>query len=135
MARRAAPTASQASSDLVERERGLSVLGECVDAVRPDSRAASTFLAGEAGVGKTALLQRFCDERADDARVLWGACDALFTPRPLGPFLDIAESTGGDLADRGRVRSRNLRARGRADARPADAVADDPRGGGCSLGG
>ena len=24
------------------------------------------------------------------ARVLWGACDALFTPRPLGPFLDAA---------------------------------------------
>ena len=99
MARRAAPTASQTSSDLVERERELSVLGECVDAVRTSSRGRLAFLAGEAGVGKTALLQRFCDERADDARVLWGACDALFTPRPLGPFLDIAESTGGDLAD------------------------------------
>src|SRR5439155_1741128 len=30
-------------------------------------------------------------------RVLWGGCDALFTPRPLGPFLDIAEEAGGEL--------------------------------------
>ena len=30
--------------------------------------------------------------------MLWGGCDALFTPRPLGPFVDIAESTGGELA-------------------------------------
>ena len=31
--------------------------------------------------------------------MLWGACDVLFTPRPLGPFVDIAELVGGDLAD------------------------------------
>jgi DNA-binding CsgD family transcriptional regulator len=99
MARPALPTSTHTSSELVERERELSMLGACVDAVRTSSRGRLVFLAGEAGVGKTALLQRFCDDRADGARVLWGACDALFTPRPLGPFLDIAESTGGDLAD------------------------------------
>ena len=33
-----------------------------------------------------------------DARVLWGACDALFTPRPLGPLHDIARQTHGRLA-------------------------------------
>ena len=27
-----------------------------------------------------------------------GACDALFTPRALGPLLDVAEQTGGELA-------------------------------------
>jgi len=47
-------------------------------------------------VGKTALARRFCDDQGL-ARVLWGACDALFTPRPLGPFLDIAQATGGEL--------------------------------------
>jgi tetratricopeptide (TPR) repeat protein len=30
--------------------------------------------------------------------VLWGACDALHTPRPLGPFLDVADQAGGELA-------------------------------------
>ena len=31
------------------------------------------------------------------ARVLWGSCERLFTPRALGPFLDIAEHAGLDL--------------------------------------
>ena len=53
---------------------------------------------GEAGVGKTALLRGFCDARAAPVRVLWGACDPLFTPRPLGPLLDIAAAVGGELA-------------------------------------
>ena len=29
--------------------------------------------------------------------MLWGACDALATPRPLCPLIDIAETTQGDL--------------------------------------
>jgi DNA-binding CsgD family transcriptional regulator len=56
------------------------------------------LLGGEAGIGKTALARAFCDRHGDDARVLWGACDALRTPRPLGPLLDIAREAGGELA-------------------------------------
>ena len=33
------------------------------------------------------------------ARFLSGACDPLFTPRPLGPFLDVAEQTDGRLEE------------------------------------
>ena len=97
MARPAVQTSSDAPSDLIERGDELSMLGDCVEAVRSSSRGRLVLVGGEAGVGKTALLTRFCEDRADGARVLWGACDALFTPRPLGPFLDIAESTGGEL--------------------------------------
>lgn len=57
------------------------------------------LVGGEAGVGKTALVQRFCDEQGGAARVLWGACDALFTPRPLGPLLDIARATEDGLGE------------------------------------
>src|SRR5262249_27619946 len=57
------------------------------------------LISGEAGVGKTALLRAFCDEQVASARVLWGSCDALFTPRPLGPFVDVAAQTGGELDD------------------------------------
>src|SRR4030065_2622772 len=64
------------------------------------------LLGGEAGVGKTALLRRFCLLHRETARAFWGACDPLFTPRPLRPLLDIAERTGG-----GR---RGARARGRS---------------------
>ena len=55
------------------------------------------FVVGEAGVGKTVLLRLFCEEVAGLARILSGACDPLFTPRPLGAFSDIAEAVGGDL--------------------------------------
>src|SRR5262249_51137277 len=33
------------------------------------------------------------------ARWLWGYCDGLFTPRPLGPLLDLAGQLGGELED------------------------------------
>ena len=55
------------------------------------------FLCGEAGVGKTVLLRHFCDSLPVEARALWGLCDPLFTPRPLGPLVDIAQETGGTL--------------------------------------
>src|SRR6266508_4389882 len=98
--RKVAPiTASNGSSELLERARELSMLGECLEGVQRSSRGQVVLAGGEAGVGKTALLRRFCDEHRRSARVLWGACDVLFTPRPLGPFLDIAESTGGELAE------------------------------------
>ena len=29
--------------------------------------------------------------------MLWGACDSLFTPRALGPLIEIARVTGGDF--------------------------------------
>ena len=53
------------------------------------------LVGGEAGVGKTALVRLFAAEHTNDARVVWGACEALFTPRPLGPVYDIVESLEG----------------------------------------
>jgi predicted ATPase len=54
------------------------------------------LVAGEAGVGKTALLEAL-HEQVPDARWLWGACEGSFTPRPLGPVYDAAAQVGGDL--------------------------------------
>ena len=53
-------------------------------------------MAGEAGVGKSALVEQL---RSDlpDARWSRGACDGLFTPRPLGPLFDLAAQLGGEL--------------------------------------
>jgi DNA-binding CsgD family transcriptional regulator/tetratricopeptide (TPR) repeat protein len=86
------------SSELLERAHELSTLRECLEAVRHSSLGRVVLVGGEAGIGKTALLRGFCDEHRRSARVLWGRCEALFTPPPLGPFLEIAESTDGELA-------------------------------------
>jgi DNA-binding CsgD family transcriptional regulator len=88
---------SAGESELLERTSHLEVLSRLHDAVARTSRGAMVLVGGEAGVGKTALLQRFCDGLDGSARVLWGACDPLFTPRPLGPILDIAAAAGGDF--------------------------------------
>ena len=54
---------------------------------------------GEAGAGKTVLLRRFCEDHRATARILWGGCDALHTPAPLAPLLDVAQITGGELVE------------------------------------
>jgi predicted ATPase len=54
------------------------------------------LVGGEPGVGKTSLVRAFTQRI--DARVLWGACDPLETPRPFGPLQDVADAVGGELA-------------------------------------
>lgn len=44
-------------------------------------------MSGEAGIGKTSVLKALA---APHGQVWWGACDALETPLPLAPLLDIA---------------------------------------------
>lgn len=83
--------------ELLERADEISALREYLREVAAGS-GRLVAISGEAGVGKTALLRRFCVEQADSAQVLWGNCDVLFTPRPLGPLFEIAEATGGELA-------------------------------------
>ena len=50
----------------------------------------TVLIGGEAGIGKTALVEQFVSQHCSSARRLWGACEAFFTPRPLGPLYDIA---------------------------------------------
>ncbi len=84
-------------SGIVERAEELAELERALAAAREHGTGSLVLLAGEAGVGKTALLQSFCDAQAAPVRVLWGACEPLLTPRPLGAFLDVAEEVGGEL--------------------------------------
>jgi DNA-binding CsgD family transcriptional regulator/tetratricopeptide (TPR) repeat protein len=90
---------SDRSGELLERSGQLSALGESLSAVLTGSEGRLILVGGEAGVGKTALLRRFCDEQSHSARILWGACDALLTPGPLGPLFDIADLTGGEMQE------------------------------------
>jgi DNA-binding SARP family transcriptional activator/DNA-binding NarL/FixJ family response regulator/tetratricopeptide (TPR) repeat protein len=49
---------------------------------------------GEAGVGKSALVRAWSAAAQERAVVLWGACDPLSSPRPLGPLVDVAARLG-----------------------------------------
>jgi DNA-binding CsgD family transcriptional regulator/tetratricopeptide (TPR) repeat protein len=97
--------------ELLEREPALaSLAGYAAEARRGDGRL--ILVGGEAGVGKTALVERF-QQSLPDARWSWGACDGLFTPRPLGPLYDLAGQLGGpllDLCSRGAGREELFRA-------------------------
>jgi DNA-binding CsgD family transcriptional regulator/tetratricopeptide (TPR) repeat protein len=88
-----------AATVLLERERELSALDECLEAVRHGACGRIVLVSGEAGAGKTALLRRFSEECDRSVRVLWGGCDPLFTPSPLGPLFVIAEYAGGELEE------------------------------------
>src|SRR5689334_13247267 len=82
---------------LLERSDELARLDAILAEIARTSRGRMVLVGGEAGVGKTALLRELCDTRS--TRVLWGACDAMFTPRPLGPFFEIGEAAGGELQE------------------------------------
>jgi DNA-binding CsgD family transcriptional regulator len=48
------------------------------------------FVTGEAGIGKSALIKVFLKQVEDKSVQFTGACDFLFTPRPLAPLYDLA---------------------------------------------
>jgi DNA-binding CsgD family transcriptional regulator/tetratricopeptide (TPR) repeat protein len=75
--------------ELVERGAYLAGLAEHL-AAAAGGHGRLILVGGEAGIGKTTLVRTFADEHAQGARVLWGACDGLFTPQPLRPLLDMA---------------------------------------------
>ena len=77
---------------LLERQEQLEILNRCFQ----EARAASgklVLVAGGAGLGKSSLVEHFVSEHRREARTLWGGCDALSTPRPLGPVYEIAAQT------------------------------------------
>lgn len=63
-------------------------------------------LVGEAGVGKTSLIDAFVRRVGDRARVFRSACDDLSIPEPLGPLYDLVRAARLNLAVAGSGGSR-----------------------------
>lgn len=83
--------------DLLERERDLAELNGLFEAARRGAGQVA-LVRGEAGIGKTALIEHFVRSHRHTARILKGYCDPLLTPSVLGPLHDIARLLGGDLS-------------------------------------
>src|SRR4030095_12357251 len=75
---------------LLERDDALAALVRALAASHPQGQVAT--VSGEAGVGKTALLEALADQ-SPTASFLWGACAALGPPGPLGPALAMLAAT------------------------------------------
>src|SRR5580692_5664871 len=80
---------------LLERKTALDALAELAGQAR-SGEGQLVLLEGEAGVGKSSLLEQFTHD-LPGSRLLPGACDGMFTPRPLGPLFDIAQQVHGRL--------------------------------------
>jgi DNA-binding winged helix-turn-helix (wHTH) protein/tetratricopeptide (TPR) repeat protein len=90
---------------LLERQEALSALATAMDSALK-GQGAVCLVYGEAGIGKSSLCNAFV-AGLRSVRVLRGSCEALFSPRPLGPLYDFVGQL--DAAARGLI--------GLADAR------------------
>lgn len=72
-------------AEIVEQQARVVTRGGCL-----------VWLSGEAGVGKTSVVRAVGGRLR--TRILTGACDAMTTPRPLGPLLDMAATGGHRIA-------------------------------------
>ncbi|AZO01238.1 helix-turn-helix transcriptional regulator [Mesorhizobium sp. M9A.F.Ca.ET.002.03.1.2] len=74
---------------LLERQTQLKQLDGLL-AEAAGGRGRVVALAGEAGAGKTALVEAFVGRVGQGARILRSACEDLSVPDPLGPLYDLA---------------------------------------------
>src|SRR5262249_1201890 len=107
---------------ILEREAELSVLAGAVRAAA-GRHGSVALVMGEAGVGKSSLVEALRSPPPAEGRMLVGYCDDLATPRALGPFRDPVGSVGAQPRGDGRQRPRpgaRRAARGAGLARASD---------------
>lgn len=78
---------------LIEREDALATLAHLAHETA-SGQGAIALVRGEAGIGKTSLLHKFKSHHHTDFHFIWGGCDALTTPRALGPLHDMCTELG-----------------------------------------
>ena len=82
---------------ILEREAELSVLAAAVQDAAAGNGSV-VLISGEAGIGKSSLVEAVPAQLPAEGRLLIGYCDDLATPRTLGPFRDLVGSVGTELS-------------------------------------
>jgi DNA-binding CsgD family transcriptional regulator/tetratricopeptide (TPR) repeat protein len=82
---------------ILEREAELAVLAAAVRDAAAGSGSV-VLISGEAGIGKSSLVEAVRSQLPAEGRMLAGYCDDLATPRTLGPFRDLVGSVGTELS-------------------------------------
>jgi predicted ATPase len=75
---------------LLERESQPDQLAQAFAGLAAGGMGVCTLISGDSGIGKTTLVQAFVHTLQASTPPLQCGCEALFTPRPLGPWVDIA---------------------------------------------
>lgn len=88
--------ASERDRPLLERADELAVLTESARQAMA-GRGRVILVSGEAGIGKSRLVEAACGQLSVRWQVLIGHCDDLAIARVLGPFHDLVGSVGVEL--------------------------------------
>ncbi|MDZ7624115.1 MAG: LuxR C-terminal-related transcriptional regulator [Ignavibacteriaceae bacterium] len=81
---------------LLERDHFILELSRLFEKVKTETGFVVT-ITGEAGIGKTSLVEHFTQQNEGNAEVFWGSCDDLFALRPLAPLYDIASKLNSHI--------------------------------------
>jgi len=82
---------------ILEREGELSALADAA-AAAAGGNGSVVLVFGEAGIGKSSLVDAVRAQLPAEGRMLVGYCDDLATPRTLGPFRDLVGTVGAELS-------------------------------------
>jgi DNA-binding CsgD family transcriptional regulator len=83
--------------EILERDAELSLLADAVRAAASGDGSA-VLIFGEAGIGKSSLVETVRAQVPAEGRMIVGYCDDLATARTLGPFRDLVGSVGTELS-------------------------------------